>query len=63
MSGCEFKLAMHRVMHARFFPSSIGGSTTGIYGVLRMYFPVSGHTTQSAPALIRTPKLSWVGLG
>jgi hypothetical protein len=27
-------------------------------------FPhVSGHTTQSAPALIRTPKLSCVGLG
>ncbi len=39
------------------------GCVSGLYTMVQCCDIVSGHTTQSAPALIRTPKLSCVGLG
>ena len=42
----------------------VGGTPAPpLYTPARCSATVSGHTTQSAPALIRTPKLSCVGLG
>ena len=41
----------------------VGTPAAPLYTPARCSATVSGHTTQSAPALIRTPKLSCVGLG